>query len=119
MLLKTRHKNLDVWKAGVDFVSLIYRITASFPKDEMYALTNQLRRAAVSVPSNIAEGASRTSGAERKRFYSIARASLVEVDTQLEIALRLEYCTENDLLQIGEQLNHIFAMLSNLIQKTK
>lgn len=85
----------------------------------MYGLTSQMRRAAVSVASNIAEGASRRSAIERKRFYEIARSSLVEIDTQLEISLNLKFCTNEDLLAIGDPMNHIFAMLSRMITKTK
>ncbi|MBN2012158.1 four helix bundle protein [candidate division KSB1 bacterium] len=118
MLLKTKHKQLDVWKISAELVTLIYKLTTDFPKIEIYGLISQIRRAAISIPSNIAEGASRTTPAERKRFYSIARASLVEADTQLEIAKNLGYCTEDILKDVGEKINHTFAMLSNLISKT-
>jgi four helix bundle protein len=77
-----------------------------------------LRRAAVSVASNIAEGASRSSAKERARFYETARSSLVESDTQLEISEGLTYCSVEDLKVIGEKMNHLFAMLSQLIKKT-
>lgn len=103
-------------KLAIELTVKIYRITEKFPKTEMYGLALQLQRAVVSIPSNIAEGASRSSAKERKRFYEIARSSLVEVDTQLEIAIRLNYLQDkNEALE--DQLNYIFAMLSNLIKK--
>lgn len=118
-MLNLNHKKLDVWKKSIEFVSDIYQSTDKFPKTEIYGLTNQLRRAAVSIPSNIAEGASRKSSLERKRFYEIARSSLVEIDTQLEIALRLNFSTGEKLKNITDKMNHIFAMLSKLINSTK
>ena len=77
-----------------------------------------MRRAAVSIPSNIAEGASRRSSLERERFYEISRSSLIELDTQLEISLRLDYINERFINELGDSVNHIFAMLSKLIVKT-
>lgn len=77
-----------------------------------------MRRAAISIPSNISEGAARPSAKERRRFYQIARASLVELDTQLEIAHKLKYLREEDITEIDEKMNHAFAMLSNMIKKT-
>jgi len=118
-MLSLNHKNLDVWKNAIDFVAKIYRITEGFPKEEVYSITNQLRRAAVSVPSNIAEGASRKSTKDRKRFYEIARSSLVELDTQLEISIRLDYISGDQITELTKILNHLFAMLSNLVIKTR
>lgn len=80
------HKKLDVWKEGVEFASAVYTITERFPKNEMYGLTSQMRRAVVSIPSNIAEGAARFSRKEFFQFLSIAGGSLSELDTQIEIA---------------------------------
>jgi len=85
------HKDLEVWKKSMDFVSNIYKITESFPNKEVYGLTNQIRRAAVSVPSNIAEGAARSSKKEFIQFLYIALGSLSELETQIIIANRLEY----------------------------
>ncbi|MBD3287289.1 four helix bundle protein [candidate division KSB1 bacterium] len=118
-MLQLNHKQLDVWKKGVEFVTDIYKITDCFPKSEIYGLASQIRRAAVSVASNIAEGAARRSRIERKRFFEVARSSLVEIDTQLVISMNLLYCSKDELRVIEEQMNHIFAMLSNLISKTK
>lgn len=103
---------------SIEFVASIYELTNSFPKSEIYGITNQLRRAAVSISSNISEGAARNSAIERKRFFEVARSSLVEIDTQLEISIKLGYCPIESLEAISEKLNHIFAMLSRLIQKS-
>ncbi|MFQ5637248.1 MAG: four helix bundle protein [bacterium] len=102
-MLNLRHKNLDVWKKAVEFVSDAYKTTETFSKTEQYGLTNQIRRAAVSIPSNIAEGASRTSLLERKRCYEIARSSLVEIDTQMEIAIRLTFCSNQAITPLSEK----------------
>ena len=117
-MLDLSHKKLRVWQMSVEFVTQIYNLTHKFPKEELYVLTSQIRRAAISVPSNLAEGAARRSVIEKKRFFEIARSSLVEIETQLEIAKRLNFCSERELIPLGENLNHIFASLSKLIQKT-
>ena len=82
------HKDLEVWKKSMDLVSNIYKITESFPNKEIYGLTNQIRRSAVSVPSNIAEGAARSSKKEFIQFLYIALGSLAELETQMIIASR-------------------------------
>lgn len=117
-MLDLRHKNLDVWKAGIELSVISYKITQGFPKEELYGLSSQIRRAAISVPSNIAEGVARSSPKERKRFYEISRSSLVELDTQFEIAQNLNYLNQVDLEEIDERVNHLFAMLSNFIANT-
>ena len=117
-MLEFAHKKLDVWKLGKELIADIYALTESFPKSEIFGLTNQLRRASVSIVSNISEGASRSSSVERKRFFTIARSSLVEIDTQIEIALSLDFLTERDLEKIDTKVNTLFAMLTNLIKKT-
>ncbi len=116
-MLKLNHKNLDVWKKGMDIVSEIYKLTRQFPKEELFVLTYQLRKAAISVPSNIAEGFARISGTETKRFLDIARSSLVEIDTQIDISLLLKYLSEDQIINLSEFANHEFAMLTNLIRK--
>jgi four helix bundle protein len=115
-MLQLNHKKLNVWKEGINLVKLIYKATESFPKNELFGLCNQLRRASVSVVSNIAEGASRKSKAERIRFYEISRSSIVEIDTQLEIAKELNYIKEDNIIVIENKITHIFSMLSNLIK---
>lgn len=100
-------------------VSKIYLLTSQFPKEELFGLNNQLRRASVSVISNIAEGLSRTSKLEKARFLEISRSSLVEIDTQIEIALKLKLCDKNDLIEIEKLLNSLFAMITSLKKKIK
>jgi len=118
-MLNLQHKNLDVWKVSIVFVTQIYNATSKFPSQENYILTTQMRRAAVSIASNIAEGASRKSAAERKRFFEIARSSLVEIDTQIEICQNLRYLKDEDIEGLSEMMNRIFGMLTKLIQMTK
>jgi len=89
--VKRKHHELQVWQEAMALVKEIYRITASFPKEEVYALTSQMRRAAVSIPSNIAEGAARNGDKEFLQFLAIARGSLSELETQLLIANDLGY----------------------------
>ena len=118
-MIKLNHKKLDVWKLSLELTVIIYKITSSFPSFEMYGLASQLRRAAVSISSNIAEGAARSLGKERVRFFELSRSSLVEVDTQLEIALKLKYVTIGEVEQLDEHLIHLFAKLSNLIKQSR
>lgn len=117
LMLKLAHKKLDVWKKSLVLVAEVYKLTQSFPREEQFGLSSQLRRASVSVISNIAEGFARSSEIETKRFLEISRSSLVEVDTQIEIALKLNYLNEKDIIDLIESSNHIFAMLTNLIKK--
>jgi four helix bundle protein len=118
-MLKLNHKNLDVWKLAIKFVSKIYKITSKYPVEELFGLTSQTRRASISVPANIAEGASRKSLTERKRFFEISRSSLVELNTHIEIAKELKYLKEEILLELEKDLNELFAKLSNFIEKSR
>jgi four helix bundle protein len=104
VISKVSHfRELHVWQRGMDVVETVYRVSAAFPKSELYGLTGQVRRAAVSVPSNIAEGHTRASTKEYLNHVSMAQASLAEVETQLEIASRLGYLTSTDLSAVLEQ----------------
>ena len=105
------YRDLRVWQGGMDLVVMVYEISEKFPSKEIYGLTSQIRRAAVSVPSNIAEGHTRESTKEYLHHLSIAQASLAEVETQIEIAFRLKYCTQDELdkimtlsISLGKQL---------------
>jgi four helix bundle protein len=112
-----RHYGLDVWKDAMRLVSRVYRVTQAFPEAERHGLTQQVRRAAVSVPSNIAEGAARGTRRELIRFLCIARGSLSELDTQLWIAHDLGYLKfdQGD----REAIQHRFAKLNSLIRSNQ
>ena len=107
------HERLDVWNDSMDFVALVYQLTQSFPPDEKFGLTSQVRRAAVSVASNIAEGAARRSRKEYVRHLSMARGSLAEADTQWKIALRLGFVKQNASWE--PFINTLFARLTALM----
>ena len=110
------HKDLDVWKAAIAFVTTIYESTSAFPKEEIYGLTSQIRRSAVSIPSNIAEGAGRKSKTEFKQFLYIALASAAELETQIIIANNLKYLHEDKYENMLKELNTIARMLQGLIK---
>lgn len=112
------HESLIVWKKATDFCLDIYRLTKKFPKEELYGLTSQMRRGAVSVPSNIAEGKRRGGDKEFQRFLRIAFGSGAELETQLLIAFRLEYTEEKEYLQLRESLSEIMRLLNALIRIT-
>jgi four helix bundle protein len=110
------HKKLDVWQLAVELVSDVYRATSSFPAREVYSLTAQIRRAAVSIPSNIAEGAARHTKKEFVNYLHMAQGSLSEVDTQSEIAKRLGYLDETSWAEIDAKMERVDKMLSGLIR---
>jgi four helix bundle protein len=114
-MLRLAHKNLEVYKTSLLLVKEVYKLTVSFPREEQYILVSQLRRAALSICSNIAEGSSRSTKPDRKRFYEIARSSLVEVSTQVEIAVLLEYTQNTQLITLESYLESVFRMLSKMI----
>ena len=111
------HYDLKVWQLAMDLVVEVYAITRQFPDSEKYGLDSQMQRAAVSVPSNIAEGAGRESNADFLRFLTIARGSLSELETQLLLAQRLNYIAD-----VSQQLNiikEVFMLLKGLVRKLK
>ena len=109
------HRDLDVWKISMDFTIDLYAITDTFQTDEKFGLVMQIRRAAVSIPSNISEGAARFSSKEFVYFLYIALGSVAEIETQLEIAFRLDYINSTKLEQ--ETLDRIRRMLIGLIKQ--
>ncbi len=108
------HRDLNVWKVAVDFVTTIYKTTGSFPPSELFGLTNQMRRAAVSIPSNIAEGAGRKSPKEFCQFLSFALGSVAELETQLIISGNLKYITQNQKDELLKTLLEIRKMTLGL-----
>jgi four helix bundle protein len=112
-------RDLQVWQRAIQFTVAVYRMTQDFPREEQYGLTSQIRRAAVSVASNIAEGQGRLSAGEFRQFLGIARGSNFEVQTQLEIARALEIGNPN-LIDEAEGLSHeVGKMVYALIESTK
>ena len=112
------HKKLDAWKYSMDLVERIYMITSKFPNSENYGLTSQIRRSAVSIPSNIAEGAARDSNKEYNRFLAISLGSLSELETQLLIAIRLKYIIETkDILEEIIKVRKIIIGLKKHVKK--
>ena len=108
------HKDLDVWKESINLVEYIYQITSSYPKSETYGIISQMRRASISIPSNIAEGAGRKSSKEFVRFISIAQGSLSELETQLIISVRLNYIqdyNENQIELLQKLMNGLIRYL--------
>lgn len=100
----TTHKNLDIWKMGIDLVEKIYLITQTYPREEIYGLRSQMRRAAISYPSNIAEGAARSSSAEFLKFLYYSLGSLAELETQIILSQRIGYLKNTELLRFIETL---------------
>ena len=111
------HKNLDVWQAGIQLAEEIYKVSSHFPKEELYGLTSQLRRSAISIPSNIAEGAARSGDREFIQFLYIALGSLAELETQLIIANRIGYCAS--LTELNDRMLSIKQMLLGLLKHLK
>lgn len=114
---KRPHENLDVWQTSIILVEKIYNLTQKFPKEEIYGLTMQMRRSAISISSNIAEGAARHSKIEFKQFLFIARGSLSELETQLIISLRLKYISSENCKEIMALTERVGKMLTALISK--
>jgi four helix bundle protein len=114
-----KHNDLDVWKLSMDFATDVYRATGKFPDAEKFGLVSQMRRAAVSIPSNIAEGAARQSQKEFIQFLSIAAGSTSELETQLIIARRIGMGEMNELERLCASLDRIGKMLQGLIRSIK
>ena len=108
------HENLEVWKKAIDFVVLVYKATEDFPPEEKFGLISQLRRASVSIPANIAEGAGRNSTKEYIHFLSNAQGSASEVSTEVLIAFRLGFLSEEQYLELVSKVDEIGRMITGL-----
>ena len=115
--MRRNHRDLRVWQEAISLVELVYRVTATFPRDEQYGLTSQMRRAATSVPANIAEGAARTGTRELLYFLSIATGSLSELDTHLEVAKRLTLL--NNTNEVQARIDQVSALILALAKSLK
>ena len=110
------HRDLTVWQKAMDFVVVVYQVSKAFPREELYGLTNQMRRAAVSVPANIAEGQGRRSKAEFCQFLGNARGSLLELETHLELAFRLGYLNTEQQRALEERSHEVGRLLNGLLR---
>jgi four helix bundle protein len=110
-------RELEVWKLGKKIVLDVYRVTKDFPKEEMYGLVAQMRRAAVSIPSNVAEGFNRKHNPEYRQLLYVALGSCAELETQIEVAHDLGFLAVGDRDEVLEQLDHESRMLRNLIKR--
>ncbi len=114
---RNSYRDLIVWQKAMNLTKIVYQITKSFPKDEIYGLTSQIRRCSVSIPSNIAEGRGRNSDKEFIRFLTIALGSVYELQTQLELALAFNYITNFD--EINELSIEVEKMLNALMNSKR
>ncbi len=112
-------RDLIVWKKAADLAVLVYKLTGQFPASELYGMTSQMRRAVISISSNIAEGFKRSHGGEKLQFYNIAYGSTAELESQSEIASRLGYISDEDSEALVAALNEISKMLDGLIKATR
>ncbi len=110
------HRDLIVWQKAVQLVVDLYKLTKLFPKEETYGLTSQIRRAAASIPANIAEGQGRRLSGEYKQFLGHARGSLCELDTHIEVAFQIGYLAEPQDLHTREQMDEVGRMLNGLLR---
>ncbi|MDY4161935.1 MAG: four helix bundle protein [Prevotella sp.] len=113
------HRDLRVWQQSIDFVSSIYLMTRSLPKEELFGLVSQMRRAAVSVPSNIAEGYARGTDKEKIHFLRISSGSMSELETQLTLCLKLGYISQEEYNTTSEKLVSVWKQLNALISVIK
>ncbi len=112
-----RYRDLDIWKKAIELVKDIYRSTEEFPKQENYGLVSQMRRSAISIPSNVAEGFRRYHNKEYRQFLYVSLGSCAELETQITIAKELKYMRQDTETKLLEKLDHICRMTSNLIKK--
>ena len=115
MFLNLSHTKLDVYKVTQLLALDCYKVTKQFPSDERFCMIQQMRRAAISVHLNLAEGCSRKSETERRRFFEISRGSVIEIDGCLDLAVNLKYVTLEELKAFGDSIVRTFQMLSKMI----
>ncbi len=113
------HKKLQLWSKAIDLVVYIYGITKRFPREEEFGLKSQLKRAAVSVPSNISEGLTRRTGKDKIHFLNMAQGSLSEIDAQIEVSFKLNFITEAENIDTNERLSEVEKLLSGLIRSIR
>ena len=119
ILVMETHKDLRIWQQSIEMVTSIYLMTKAFPKDELFGLVSQMRRAAVSVPSNIAEGYARGTDREKLHFLRISSGSLSEVETQLILSLNLGYVIQETYDELSERVTSVWKQLNALISSVK
>ena len=115
--MRRKHHELVAWQVSVELVKDLYKLTETFPAKETYGLASQIRRAAISVPSNIAEGAARTTKREFAHYLSMARGSLSEIDTQLTIAKQLGYIDNDE--EVQQKLDRVFGLIGGLLKSIR
>ena len=113
------HKDLRVWQQSIQMVTSIYKMTKNFPKDEFFGLVSQMRRAAISIPSNIAEGYARGTDKEKLHFLRISSGSISEIETQMILSLNLEYIGQETYEKLSNQITSLWRQLNALITSVK
>lgn len=111
------YRDLNIWKAGIELVKDTYRLTEKFPKQEIYGLVSQMRRSAISIPSNVAEGFKRYHNKEYRQFLYVTLGSCAELETQVTIAKELKYIPANKEVILLEKMDHIGRMITNMLKK--
>lgn len=119
MFLQLAHTKLNVYQFSEELALECYKVTRQFPTEEKFAMVQQIRRAALSVHLNIAEGCSRKSKAERSRFFEIARGSVIEIDAAIGVAVKLSYITMDQIQELGDSLVKTFKLLSGMISNNQ
>ncbi len=115
-MLVTNYRDLDMWKKAMELCRLVYKLTLKFPKEERYGLTSQVRRSAVSVPSNIAEGFTRRAAGDKKYLLSVSSGSLAELETQIELAENFSYISVNDKNEVFEISSTAGKMITQFVK---
>ncbi|MEP6674705.1 MAG: four helix bundle protein [Ferruginibacter sp.] len=117
-MLTLSHKKLLAWQKAIDLAVLLYEVCKKLPKEELYNLQSQIKRAALSISNNIAEGASRISKKEKYRFFEISRSSLVEIDNCLVVCIAVKHFSKDDLTEIEFKIVELFKIITGLMNST-